>query len=251
MVSTPGSWPSEAEGRAISATDGTFRPIAKGGGPAEIVEQLLELLSAGELRLGDQLPPERELAAALGASRSTTREALRVLQGRGLLDIKVGARGGAFVAVPSSERAAQGVSDLLRSRGVSAHDVAEARDVVEVAVLPLACERATEADIEELRALTDRHLQAHRDGTYEEAYAVEFHSRLAQCAHNPAIDAMLVSMREVQLATLKITQRVHAFDRERGLVDHQLLVDAVQARDAALATAILHDHLHRTVERAP
>src|SRR5262249_13260365 len=153
LVSTPGSWPSAEEGRTISAADGPFTPIAKGGGPSEIVDQLLELLSAGELRLGDQLPPERDLAATLGASRSTTREALRVLQARGLLDIKVGARGGAFVAVPSSERAGQGVADLLRSRGVSAHDVAEARDVVEVAVLPLACERATEDDIDELRAL--------------------------------------------------------------------------------------------------
>lgn len=248
MVATPGAMPSDDAGRTALADADKFRPIAKGGGPAEIVEQLLKLLSAGLLRPGDQLPPERELAAIVGASRSTTREALRVLQARGLLDIRVGARGGAFVAIPSTELAAQGVSDLLRSQGVSAHDVAEARDIVEVAVLPLACERRTAEDIEALAALTDRDMQAHRDGTYQEAYSVEFHLRLAQCAHNPAMDAMLLSTRAVQLATLKITQQ-DMFDRERGLVDHRLLVEALEARDAGRAVAILHQHLHRTVER--
>ena len=238
-------------GPTVPVSAAKFTPIAKGGGPAEIIEQLLDLLSRAVLRPGDQLPPERELATALGASRSTTREALRVLQARGLLDVRVGARGGTFVAVPSSDRAAQGVVDLLRSRGVSAHDVAEARDIVEVAVLPLACARATAADIEDLRSLTERDFLAHREGRYEQTYSVEFHLRLAKCAHNPAVDAMLVSMRDVQLATLTITQPVHAFDRERGLVDHRLLVEAVEARDADRAVAILHDHLHRTVERAP
>lgn len=235
----------------VPAGSRLFVPITKGGGPGQIIEQVLDLLSSGALRPGDQLPPERDLATAVGASRSTTREALRVLQARGLLDIRVGARGGAFVAVPSSDRAAQGFVDLLRSRGVSAYDVAEARDVVEVAVLPLVCARATAADIADLRALNERDLAAHEEGRYEEVYSVEFHLRLAQCAHNPVVDAMLASVREVQLATLKITQRVHAFDRERGLLEHRLLVVAVQAGDADRAVSILHAHLHRTVERAP
>jgi DNA-binding FadR family transcriptional regulator len=215
------------------------------------VDQLLALLQSGALRPGDQLPPERELAATIGASRSTTREALRVLQARGLLDVRVGARGGAFVAVPSSDRAAQGFMDQLRSRGVSALQVAEARDVVEVAVLPLACARATAADIADLRALNERDLKAYREGRYEEAFSVEFHFRLAQCAHNPAIDTMLASMREVQLATLRITQDPHTFDREKGLVEHRELVAAVEHGDADRAAAILHAHLRRTMQRTP
>jgi GntR family transcriptional regulator, transcriptional repressor for pyruvate dehydrogenase complex len=227
-----------------------FVPVEGPGGPGQIVEQVLTLLRSNVLRAGDQLPPERELAAALRASRSTTREALRILQARGLLEVRVGARGGAFLAAPTSDHAVQGFLDLLTSRGVSVTQVTEARAVVEVAALPLSCARATAEDIAELRALAERDQRALAEGSYQEAYSVAFHARLARCAHNPVIDTMLESMRDVLLASLAVTQRAPAMDRHRGLDEHRLIVDAVERGDPDRAVTILRQHLHRTVERA-
>lgn len=228
-----------------------FTSLAGHGGPGRIVDQVLSLLRSGALGPGDQLPPERELAAVLGASRSTTREALRMLQARGLLDVRVGARGGAFLAAPTNDHAVQGFADLLAGRGVSAQQVTEARWVIEVAALPLICARATPADIAELRALSRRDQQALREGCYQEDYSVAFHLRLAQSAHNPVIDTMLESMRDVLLASLKVTQWAPVTDRHHGLEEHRALVEAVEAGDAERATEVLRHHLRRTMERAP
>lgn len=227
-----------------------FVPI-EGGGPGRIVERVLALLREGRLRPGDQLPPERELAALIGASRSATREALRMLQARGLVDVRVGARGGTFLASPSSDVAGQGFADLLASRGLSTTQVTEARAVLEVAALPLVCERATPSDVAELRALCVQHQTALDEGRYQEAFSVAFHLRLACCAHNPVIDTMLGSMRDVLLASLKVTQAKPTTDRKRGLEEHRLIVDAIEDRDPDRAMEILRDHLHRTMDRAP
>jgi DNA-binding FadR family transcriptional regulator len=228
-----------------------FTRIEGPRGPSRIVEQVLGLLSAGTLRPGDQLPPERELATLLGASRSTTREALRTLQARGLLDVRVGARGGAFLAAPSNDYAVQGFADLLASRGISSLQVTEARAVVEVGALPLVCARATAADVAELRALLRRDQSAVSEGRYQETYSVAFHMRLAKCAHNPVIDTMLGSMRDVLLASLKVTQWDPVTDRRNGLEEHRRIVDAVEAGDPDKAAQILRKHLHRTMDRAP
>jgi len=99
--------------------------LDRGGPPAyaQIVERVESAVSRGELSAGDRLPPERQLAAELGVSRMTLRQALATLESRGLVTRTTGRRGGTFVASPKVERdvtAFAGLSDQLRRQNVTA-----------------------------------------------------------------------------------------------------------------------------------
>jgi GntR family transcriptional regulator len=120
---------------------GSSRPPAH----AQIADRLLEAMARGELATGDRLPPERDLAAQLGVSRMTLRQALGALADRGLLVRAIGRRGGTWVARPRLERdlgTFSGLSEQLRRQGVEAGAVvlsaAEVDDAVEVVRVRLA-----------------------------------------------------------------------------------------------------------------
>ncbi len=90
---------------------------------AQIIERIESSVSRGELKAGDRLPPERRLAAELGVSRMTLRQALATLESRGLVTRTTGRRGGTFVASPKVERdlsAFAGLSEQLRRQNVTA-----------------------------------------------------------------------------------------------------------------------------------
>src|SRR5690349_19213105 len=89
-----------------------FRPVSVDRVSQVIVDQVKRLMREGKLANGDRLPSERDLCQRFGVSRVTVREALRVLEANGLIEIRVGARGGAFVASPTKERLGEGLADL-------------------------------------------------------------------------------------------------------------------------------------------
>jgi GntR family transcriptional repressor for pyruvate dehydrogenase complex len=228
--------------------DELFHPVNQGRMSEVIVEQIRLLIRQGRLTPGDRLPAERELCERFGVSRVTVREALRVLEAAGLIEIRVGARGGAFVTTPSSVRVGEGLTDLLSMSSLSAAEVTEARVVLELGIIPMVCERASEQDIADLRAICDRAMQALGDDDYELSLSAEFHVRVAHSAHNGAIELLVRSLREPLLLSL-----AHAHQRapmgRTGVEEHMAFVEAVAERDAAKATAIMHRHLGRTLER--
>ena len=133
-----------------------FRPVNAGRISSMIVDQIRLLIRDGQLTAGDRLPSERELGERFGVSRVTVREALRGLEANGLVTIKVGANGGAFVTAPTSARVGEGISDLLSLSVVTPAQVTEARQVFELGIVPLVCERADDEDIAELLEICDR-----------------------------------------------------------------------------------------------
>src|ERR1700761_1374071 len=104
-----------------------------------IVDQVRTLIHEGKLTPGDRLPPEREMCDRFGVSRVTVREALRVLEANGLVEIRGGAHGGAFVSKPTSDKVRSSIVDLLTLSSVTASDVTEVRMVLEVGIIPLLC----------------------------------------------------------------------------------------------------------------
>src|SRR5580693_9805081 len=111
-----------------------FNRVSVGRISEIIVDQIRLLMRQGQLKPGDRLPPERDLCERFGVSRVTVREALRMLESSGLVQIRVGARGGAFVTAPSGDRVGEGLADMITLSAISAADVTEVRMILEVGI---------------------------------------------------------------------------------------------------------------------
>ncbi|MGH3168379.1 MAG: FadR/GntR family transcriptional regulator [Trebonia sp.] len=214
-----------------------------------IVEQIRLLMRQGQLRPGDRLPPERDLCERFGVSRVTVREALRMLESSGLVEIRVGARGGAFVTAPSSNRVGEGLTDLLTLSVISAADVTEVRLVLEVGIVPLVCERATEEDLSDLEKICKRSEEAHRGGDYTMEMSLEFHTRVAEATHNPAVSMLVESFRGPILMSLQEAKSAAPEMGRLGTDEHERFIEAVRRREADAASAIMREHLTRTAHR--
>jgi GntR family transcriptional regulator, transcriptional repressor for pyruvate dehydrogenase complex len=232
----------------MQADGGMFSPVSTGRVSEIIVEQIRELIRQGQLPPGSRLPAERELCERFGVSRVTVREALRVLEATGLVVIRIGARGGAFVTSPSADRVGEGITDLMTMSALSAVDVTEARRILEIGVIPLACERADEADLAALTELCDLAERAVQDGVYTNSMSSEFHGRLADSAHNGAISLLSQSFRGPTLMSLEEAHSGAPMGLT-GINEHRALVEAIRARDVGRATSIMAEHLDRTATR--
>ncbi len=215
-----------------------------------IVDQIRLLIRSGQLTAGDRLPSERELCERFGVSRVTVREALRVLEANGLVDIRVGSRGGAFVTAPTSRMVGEGIADLISLSSLSALEVTEARMVFELGLVPLVCERATEEDIAELYTICDRSSVALETADeYPLALSAEWHTRFARCTHNRAIGLLAESLHDPMIRSLQQARSTEPTHGRRGVEEHRALVAAVAERDVERATELMSVHLNRTAAR--
>lgn len=221
-----------------------FHPVVVGRISKAIVDQIRALIRSGELPVGSRLPPERDLCERFGVSRMTLREALRVLEATGLVEIRVGARGGAFVTAPTTSQIGVGITDLLSMSALSPANVTEARVIFELGLVPVVCERATQTDLHDLLALCDEAEQAREQGRYTVDLSFDFHLRLAGASHNPAVAMLLNSFREPVLQSLRAAHH----EGKQGVQEHRQLVAALRARDAARAQRIMRAHLERTAD---
>jgi DNA-binding FadR family transcriptional regulator len=226
-----------------------FNPVVADRVSQLIVDQIKLLIREGKLKPGDRLPSERELCARFGVSRVTVREALRVLESGGLAEIRVGAKGGAFLTTPTADQLGAGLAGLLTLAPVTAAQVTEARIIFELGIIPLAVERATVEDIKELYALVEEGRVALALDTYTMDFSATFHIRVAQCTHNPAIEMMVSSFHGPMLMSLNEAHLVAPSMGRKGASEHLALVKAIESRDVERAMSVMRRHLQRTGRR--
>jgi len=225
--------------------NGIYRRITTDRASDQVLEQLQTLIRDGRLKAGDRLPASTELASEFGVSRSTVREALRGLEASGMATIKVGARGGAYVTEPTGLHVGQHIFDMLTLSSLADTDVTEARHILELNVIPLVCERATDDDIKDLLASCDRGTEMAKHGSCSLTMAAEFHCRVVQASHNAAIALLADSFYQHELSLAAPVDGQHP---ESGLAAqraHRRLVTAIADRDAEKATRIMDSHLRR------
>jgi GntR family transcriptional regulator, transcriptional repressor for pyruvate dehydrogenase complex len=221
-----------------------FAPVAVARASSAIAEQIRTAIVTGQLGQGDRLPPERELAEQFGVSRVTVRDALRALEAMGLIDVRVGARGGAFVTVPSGEVVGQTMSDMMMMQAITPEDIVEARLIVELGAVTIACSRASDADVVHLRELCDRGREALTAKTYTRELSWEFHALLAELTHNGAVEGLTQSFRSsLTMHLIRRQEGSRAF--ERTVEEHDRILEALERRDGAAARREMATHLLR------
>lgn len=208
----------------------------------QVADQLRASILRGDVRPGERLPVESGLATMFGVSRSTIREALRVLSSERLLRTARGVGGGSFVLEPDPGH----VSDFLQTsiglltgaHQVSLDELVEARIRLEVPAARFAAERATADGIGELKdvaveelASTDRGYQKSRD----------FHLVLLRIAGNRLIEVLAGPVFSV--LAQRYLSGISPEDWKALESDHEAIADAVAARDGAAATSLMQDHL--------
>ncbi len=221
----------------------TFRSVRVARASEDIVQQIKGLVLSGQLAPGNRLPSEKELAEQFGLSRITVRDALRVLESHGLIEIKVGKGGGAFVTDPRAQTANDLVTDLLRLQRANTRELVEARLVIETSIVTLAAERATADDLAAMQKAIDAARAGRNVGDpHFTPHSIDFHVALAQAAQNSVLEFTVSSFRTLFYETIEqlIPDDLMA---QRAIQDHQKILDAIQARDAATARQVMEQHL--------
>ncbi len=203
------------------------------------------MVVSGGLEPGERLPPERELCERLGVSRTVVREALNLLEARGLISIEHGR--GAVVSGGNTDAVRDALGLILRVRPKVLWELLEMRAILEVGISGLAAERATEEDTDAMRLQLER-MAAAIDAP--EGYVdadVEFHALLARAARN----GVLLTMLEPIVDLLRASRRVSASRRPgsalRALGEHEEILHRVEAGDAEGARREMRAHLANTV----
>jgi len=159
----------------------------------EVAAQIRRRVIHGHLRPGDRLPAERDLAAKLGVSRNTVREALRGLEMAGVLRLQKGVRGGAFVVAPNGDTVGVALQDMYQLGSVSPEQLTEVRLHMTAIVVRIVCQRMTEELLQELERSVDDALAATKAGDFatRSRILLEMHNILARATGNPILVAIM------------------------------------------------------------
>jgi DNA-binding FadR family transcriptional regulator len=218
--------------------------------------QLRSMFVDGHLRPGDRLPPERELSQLLGVSRSALREALRTLEIGGVVRLRKGRNGGAFITAGDLNAVTVNFRDMLTLGNLKFEELAEARIWLAEIVIRVACERAGEADFEALESNVREAERMFLAGLHAEKVELnlDFHNILARATRNPVLAMNVRSLQDLMREFARRFDEVTEF----GLPQRHEFIRALRARDATLASRSLlgimnrwHRHIFSCLLAAP
>ncbi|HWC81720.1 MAG TPA: GntR family transcriptional regulator [Pseudonocardiaceae bacterium] len=221
-----------------TTTDGSadvvFRPAQPRRAFDEIISQVKEMIDDGRLKPGDRLPSERALAEQFAVSRNTVREALRMLEIAGLVQLRRGATGGSFISSGSSSVVADVMSNALRLTDFSLADVIEILRGLSSLTVVTACERMTEEQLARLEDNVRRAAELTRAGEWNEKLRVhlEFHTILAEATGNPIL---LLIMRSLLDVVYNVVLKVGITHDNSIVRSRRTVLKALRARDSDTA----------------
>lgn len=212
----------------------------------QIAGQIQDLIERGEFKVGSRLPAERELAAQLGVSRTSVREAIISLEIAGFVEVRVGT--GIFVRQPP--RPAADATDVASDSGPGPFDLLSARAMIEGEIAAVAARHCRKSDVQRLRATIDRMRTHADDEAFGERDAAdrEFHEHLAAMTGNAALVWIVGSMWDQRRSDLWRRTEAHFHTpelRAKTLLDHEAIVAALETGDPDAARAAMRHHLSR------
>jgi GntR family transcriptional repressor for pyruvate dehydrogenase complex len=212
----------------------------------KVAARITESILSGEVRPGQRLPSERELMEQFGVSRSVVREAVRSVAAKGL--VKQRARAGHVVSELGPDSVTESMTMYLRGRGpYGLEKLIEVRATIETQTAELAAERASSAEIDEIRA-ADAQLARARGARQAALADIAFHRAIAHASGNEFFVIMLDSIRGVQLQAQSpgLADRA-TFEAVRN--EHAGILERIAGRDGASARALMQAHLEAAAAR--
>jgi len=220
--------------------------MSKGRSPGRISEtisrRIRKAITDGRLAPGEKLPAEREMAQRLRASRVSVREAYRSLAEAGLVSIRRGAEGGAFIADFDPAPVSRSLTFLLRLGRTSHEELTEARALLEPSVARLAARRAGREDLARLEELLRMEQAAPRGSGEARCIHLDFHRRVAECARNLPLSILIRATNDLAYEIAQdivISSDLHA----HIVSDHARIFEAIRGHDEEAAAAAMLEHV--------
>jgi len=207
----------------------------------QLADEILGYIVDRNLAPGTRLAPERQMLADTGRARGTLREALRLLESRGVVEVRAGAAGGAFVRKPQPADLGGAITTVLLLEGASMLDVLAAREDMEVAALMRAVPRIGPRHLAVMQDSVDclREHIADRDRFLVEAG--RFHAVINEAAMSPVLRILNEALRATQMSSTSDFAMTY---RKRVADEHQDIIDALVEGNAQRAIDRMRTHVH-------
>lgn len=212
-----------------------------------IAGRIKKQISDGRLAAGHKLPAERDMARQFKTSRVSVREAYRSLEEVGLLRIRRGAEGGAFIAQFDHEPVRRSLSLVLGLGKTSHEELTEARVLLEPAIARLAALRARPEHItklEEVLLQEEAEVRGRRARRTSETTAGQFHRAIAACAQNMPLVVLMNALADLTAESVSaLDVRVRSRNRRKNCEFHRQILDAIRAHDGEAAYSVMLQHV--------
>lgn len=228
-----------------------FSKVPRGRLYQRVAKQIQGLIIAGEIRIGDKLPSEAELCEQFGVSRTVIREATKALAERGLLVSEP--RRGTLVTALSRQDLADSFGLYVKASEVSARNLIEVRELLEVKIAELAAERAKPENLVKMeQALEELEKSIGSDEEYISA-DLDFHMALAEATQNEILAALIGSLVDelqyVRRASDAGSAGLLEKQRHRDQRHHKAIFECVKRQDKEGAVQGMQQHLQDTTRR--
>ena len=220
----------------------TFTTMKQGKAAQQIVDRVRNAVLAGEMKIGDKLPPERELIRLTGFSRAVVREGLRILEADGLITLHAGRNGGAVIERPDTNRLASSFDVLLAFESIGVKEVTEVLRIFETQIIELAIDRISAHDIEDLKRTITRIEDDPSDVERVRIESNRFHILLAEATRNRMLALLGRIIRQIVIR-MDYEPRSTTTNALQIARAHQRILDAIIAKDGETAKRRALRHL--------
>lgn len=208
-----------------------------------VASDLTAMILARGLKPGVRLPSEKDMMAQLRVGRPALREALRLLEARGIVRMQTGRNGGPVVMEPDTRAVSESLSLLLVFRGATVADVLSAREVIEPAVAAEAARNRTEENVAELERSAQAVLLAPSDHAILTSEQSTFHGKLSSMSGSLVLSIVLDAAKRV-ISTVDYESGYSTNRRKQIAAEHQEIAAAIRKHDPNAAEEAMRRHLN-------
>lgn len=233
------------EEKKATVSELIFTGVKKQSATEMVIETIKDLLVTKKLLPGDKLPSESDLAEGLHVSRGSIREAMKILNAYGVVDIRRG--DGTYISITSEGSMLDPLLFKLIFHQDSFDDLKNLREMIEIGIVKLVIENATDEDINELESAYNYALKMVAAGNYEgeviREAELKFHTAFGEASKNMLVQTIYNYVMELFIPNIYKDKDDEEFGPE-ALASHRPIIDAIKARDIHAGEQAIHYSMH-------